>query len=251
MSNGGVHNDGLATAERNGALTRFSAAISRALAPRAERAIELPDPQIDLRLTSVEPGATTGLAAHFVFPTAPNGRPYSIREIGVEFPDGFDVDFTAVPTCRPSRARMFFSRAAYRAPSLVGSGTARVDFGVPGLEEIGSPLHEIVLGDGCFFSYEHNRVGIGGRTVTVFPLVFRTPLDSSGFLWEIGEAPSFRRPDGLDALISASVEFDDKGVFRLPPTPPSSGVWEFTFRFRYYNESRSRVVVAVPAEGLR
>lgn len=238
-----------ATATRNGRLTRLCAAVSRALAPQSPRGIDLPDPKVELLLTSTAPGSATGLAARIEFPTADNGRPYSIREIGIEFPDGFTVDFDAVPTCRPSRWRMFVSRAPYRAPSLVGSGTARVDFGIPGLDRFGSPLHEIVLGDGCFFSYEHNRIRLGGVTFTVFPLVFRTPLDSSGFLWEIGEAPSFRRPDGLDALIEVTVEFDDTGLFALPGGAPDAGAWEFVMNFRYYNESRSRVVVPVPVGG--
>ena len=128
-------------------------------------------------------------------------------------------------------------------------GSARVDFGVPGLDKIGSPLHEIVLGDGCFYSYEHNRIGVGrGRTVTGFPLVFKTPLDSSGFLWEIGEAPSFRGPDGLDALTTVTVEFNESGLFRLPRKPPQSGAWDLAMNFRYYNGSRSRVVVPIPVE---
>ncbi|MFT4200105.1 hypothetical protein [Gordonia sp. (in: high G+C Gram-positive bacteria)] len=231
-----------ATTERNGALTRFSAVMSRALAPRAPRGVDLPDPAVDFRLTSTVPGTTTGLSASFEFPTASNGRPYSIREIGVEFPDGFTVDFRAVPTVGPSRWRMFLSRRGYRAPGLVGSGTARVDFGIPGLDKVGSPLHEIVLGDGCFFAYEHNKVW----GVTVFPLLFTVPLDSTGFLWEIGEAPSFRGPDGLDALISVSVEFVDRGVFRLPANRPPSGAWEFVLNLRYYNDSRTRMVVSIP-----
>ncbi|QKT07749.1 hypothetical protein HUN08_11540 [Gordonia sp. X0973] len=231
-----------AIVERNGALPRFSAGLSRILALRAPRGIDLPDPVVDFHLTSTEPGSTTGLSAAFEFPKAANGRPYSIREIGVEFPDGFEVDFTAMPTVGPSRWRMFFSRKAYRAPGLVGSGTARVDFGVPGLEKVGSPMHEIVLGDGYFFAYEHNRV----FGVTVFPLLFKTPLDSSGFLWEIGEAPSFRAPDGLDALFNVSVDFFDRGVFRLPARAPASGRWEFVLNLRYYNESRTRTVVEIP-----
>ncbi|MFT3900485.1 MAG: hypothetical protein QM728_09625 [Gordonia sp. (in: high G+C Gram-positive bacteria)] len=199
---------------------------------------------VQFELSSTAPGSTTGLRAAFEFPTAANGRPYSIREIGVEFPDGFSVDFSAVPLVGASRWRMFVSRKAYRAPGLVGSGTARVDFGIPGMDKVGSPLHEIVLSDGCFFAYEHNKV-LG---VTVFPLLFKTPLDDSGFLWEIGEAPSFRGPDGLDALMTVSVDFIDRGVFRLPAQAPESGAWEFVLNLRYYNESRTRMVVPIPVE---
>ena len=238
-----------ASAERNGPLTRFSERVSRVVAPRAPRGIELPDPVLGLQLTSTAPGSSTGLAARIDFPTAPNGRPYSVREIGIEFPAGFGVEFSAVPLYRGSSRRLFFSRARHRAASVVGSGTARVDFGIRGMDKIGHPVHEIVLGDGCFYSYEHNRINVGrGKTLTVFPLVFTTPLDSSGFLWEIGEAPSFRGPDGLDALFHVTVEFDDTGLFRLPDRAPDSGAWEFVMTFRSYHGSRSRVVVPVPVE---
>ncbi len=163
MSGTGAVVDGRvpASAERNGPLTRFSERVSRLVAPRAPRGIELPDPVVGLQLTSTAPGSSTGLAARIDFPTADNGRPYSIREIGIGFPEGFDVDFFAVPLYRGSSRRLFFSRARDRAASVVGSGTARVDFGVSGLDKIGHPVHEIVLGDGCFYSYEYNRVNVG------------------------------------------------------------------------------------------
>ena len=114
------------------------AGLARRGAPGA-RGIELPDPVLGLQLTSTAPGSSTGLAAHR-FPTAPNGRPYSVREIGIEFPAGFGVEFSAVPLYRGSSRRLFFSRARHRAASVVGSGTARVDFGIRGMDKIGHPV---------------------------------------------------------------------------------------------------------------
>ncbi|MCV7191823.1 hypothetical protein [Mycolicibacterium brumae] len=209
-----------------------------------------PPPRLRLELSDPRPAAATGISAHVEFGRAPCGRPYSVREITVGFPPGFVVDADAVPRCAATNPQLCLRGPRPWAASLIGTATATVDFGWPRSEGFGGPYHQFLLGDGELIGYEINQLGAPGPAgFTVFPLIFRAPLDSSGFTVHVPEAPSFRRPDGMQALTSIDLFFTASGVFRTPQNPPDSGGWRFTLTFDYYIGARRAVVVDVPIAG--
>ncbi len=212
----------------------------------------VPAAAVSLRLTTDQPGAATGMFATIDFPLSEFGRPYSVRQIGVRFPPGFTVDFDAVPLCDASNAALYRRGVEPWSASIVGSATAEVDLGWRNSERLGGPFHQFVLGDGEFICYERNQLGTPGPDGrTVFPLVFRTPVDDSGFVMTIPEAPSFRKPDGLHALKSVELSFPGTGAFRTPEACPATGVWPFTITFDYYVGASHSVIVEVPCAGRR
>ena len=66
---------------------------------------------------------------------------------------------------------------------------------------------------------------------------------------DIPEAPSFRKPDGLQALKSVELSFPETGVFRTPSSCPAAGTWPFTITFDYYVGAAHSVTVEVPCGG--
>ena len=231
-------------------VAKLSAAISRIASRGRARSADVdavPEAVVSLRLTTDHADSPTGVFASIEFPPSGCGRPYSVRQIGVRFPPGFTVDFDAVPRCDATNLALYRRGVAPWSASIVGSATAEVDLGWRNSERFGGPFHQFVLGEGEFICYERNQLGTPGPDgFTVFPLVFRTPVDDSGFVMDIPEAPSFRKPDGLQALKSVELSFPETGVFRTPSSCPAAGTWPFTITFDYYVGAAHSVTVEVP-----
>ena len=107
---------------------------------------------LGLQLTSTAPGSSTGLAARIDFPTAPNGRPYSVREIGIERPAGFGVESPRYRSTADRRGGCSSAGHGTAPPVSSGPVLRASTSGIRGMDKIGHPVHEIVLGDGCFYS---------------------------------------------------------------------------------------------------
>lgn len=211
-----------------------------------------PDPaplqSTSLTLTTDRPGSATGLTARIDFLSSrPWVRPYSVRQIGVQFPPGFGVDFAAAPVCRASDAELYLRGAQVCANSIIGTATAKVDFGWPNSDRVGAPFEQFILGDGELIIFEYNQLGKSAADgFTVFPLIFRTPLNGAGFVMSIPEAPTLALPDMLWALKSVDLTFDGRGVFRTPATCAESGTWPMTMTFSYYMGVEERMTTRIP-----